>query len=75
MPADLWGDVSNYSPRLTHELYFDLTSFLGQVISLCQCNSIVNNHHLTNEHIRSRVHKVQEQVKEWTSSIFSSFLM
>lgn len=65
MSADIWGDVSNDSLRLTDELYFELTSFLGQVIPLCQRNSIVNNHHLTNEHNCSCVHKVQEQVKEW----------
>lgn len=72
--ADIWGDVSNHSLRLTDELCFELTSFLGQVIPLCQCNGIVNNPHLTNEHICSCVHKVQEQVKEWRPSIFNSFL-
>lgn len=62
--ADIWGDVSTYSLRLTDELYFALTPFLEQVIPLCHCNNIVNSHHLTNEHICSYVQKVQEQVRE-----------
>lgn len=72
--ADISGDVSNYSQRLTDELYFERTSLLGQIVPLCQYNNIVNNHHLTNEHICSCVHKVQEQVKGWRWSIFNSFL-
>lgn len=36
--------------------------------------SAVNSHHLTNEHICSCEHKVQDQVKEWRPSIFNCLL-
>lgn len=73
MSDDIWGDVSNYSLRLTDELYFELTCFLGQVTPLCQCNRFVNSHWQMNA--SAHVHKVQEQVKEWRTCIFNSVLM